>query len=295
VQQKSPALLLGGGIAGVVGTVILASRATLKLGDVLDKAQADIDLLDKAGELRPDEYSDKDIVKHKAVVKLQLALSIAKLYGPSVALGGVSIALLVSSHNILNKRNAALTAAYAALDKSYRAYRARVVEELGEDKDREFIHAVKTEKVTTVNPETGKKVTTEEKTATGTSAYGVVFRRENPNWASNPDTNIYFLRCVQNYANDKLQRQGYFMLNDLYTELGVEKTKAGQVVGWVYDADETDSGDGFISLGVFDTEDPYKLHNYLTGREQEIWIDPNVDGLVYDKIDEINRRKKNQA
>jgi hypothetical protein len=109
VQQKSPALLLGGGIAGVVGTVILASRATLKLGDVLDKAQADIDLLDKAGELRPDEYSDKDIVKHKAVVKLQLALSIAKLYGPSVALGGVSIALLVSSHNILNKRNAALT------------------------------------------------------------------------------------------------------------------------------------------------------------------------------------------
>lgn len=290
LQKNSPAVLLGGGIVGVIGTVVLASRATLKLSDVLAEAEAKKVQVAAADGLPG--YSDMDRRRDKSIIVIKAATDIAKLYGPAVILGSVSIGLLVSSHNILNRRNAALTAAYAALDKSFRAYRARVVDELGEEKDREYIHAVKREKVTTTDEKTGKKVTKEEVVATGSSAYGVVFRQENPNWTNNPDTNLHFIRCVQNWANDKLQRQGYYMLNDLYVELGVEKTKAGQVVGWVYDADETGTGDGHIDLGVFSSEDPYKLHNFLTGREREIWIDPNVDGLVYDQIDEINKRVK---
>ena len=53
-------------------------------------------------------------------------------------MGGLSIAALTRSHNILTKRNAALTAAYGALEKGFSEYRARVVEKYGEEEDRDF-------------------------------------------------------------------------------------------------------------------------------------------------------------
>jgi hypothetical protein len=291
LQKTSPKLMLAAGITGVVGSAVLASRATLKLEGVLIEAADLRQQVTEASKL--EGYSDLDAKRDRTVIMLKAATNIAKLYGPALLVGAGSIALLVGSHKIMTRRNAAVTAAYAALDKSFRAYRARVVEEFGPEKDSHYIHDVRKERVTEVDPETGKKTTKDVDIAHGTSAYGVLFDETNVNFQkNNPDINLYKIKVAQNYANEKLQRDGYYMLNDLYKELGFDATSDGQAVGWVADADVYGEGDGYIDLGVYSSDDPHKLHNFLTGVENSIWLNPNVDGLVMDKIDIINRKKK---
>jgi hypothetical protein len=125
LEKDSPKLLFGIGVASMVGSTVLACRATLRLEEIFEKAQSN---LDTANNLDHPEYSEEDRQKDKAIIYTRSAVEIAKLYGPSVILGVAGITMLTKSHNILQERNAALTAAYVALDKGFKEYRARVVD-----------------------------------------------------------------------------------------------------------------------------------------------------------------------
>lgn len=52
------------------------------------------------------------------------------------------------------------------------------------------------------------------------------------NWSTDPAINEIFLRQVQNYANDLLRMRGYLFLNEVLYELGLPRTRDGQIVGW---------------------------------------------------------------
>jgi hypothetical protein len=276
VRTGSPTLLFAAGVVGVVGTVVLASRATLKLSTILDETN---DKLADVRSLQHKKYSEDDRTKDKVIVTAGAALSIAKLYAPAIGLGVLSIACLTGSHHILSKRNAAVTAAYAALERGFREYRARVVNDQGVDKDRQYLYGIEKEKVTETDADGNKKTVT-RKVATGVSPYGVLFHEGNPNWQRFPEYNFLFLRAIQNMANDRLNSRGFLLLNDVYDDLGVDRTTAGCVVGWIRDGD----GDGFVDFGIFDDLDTLRLHDFVTGREGELFLDFNVDGIVYDKI-----------
>jgi Family of unknown function (DUF6353) len=253
----------------------------LKLEETLEKTRVDLQRV-KTAEKKENggEYTDKERSQDMSVVYVRGAYNVVKLYAPAIVVGGLSIAALTQSQNILTKRNAALTAAYAALDKGFREYRARVVDKYGEDQDREFRYG--SEKVEIVNEETGRKKTV-NRVAPGTpSVYARFFDPLSPSWSKDPETNFIFLHAQQNYANDLLHSRGHIFLNEVYDMLGIPRTKAGQVVGWMM-VDNPEKGDNYINFGIFDEND--KIIDFVNGREASILLDFNVNGVIYHLID----------
>lgn len=280
VQKHSPAILFGVGIVGFAGTVVLACRATLKLDEVLEETTLKTAMANEARDHNPN-YSDADHRQDIAYLRIRSGYAIVKLYAPAIALGSLSVAALTGSHHILSKRNAGLTAAYAATEKAFAEYRERVREEIGEEKEKELRHGVE-ERTVVEDTEQGPK----KRKLRGfkdASQYAVVFDPQNKNWENTPEYNIMFLRTVQNYLNDELNARGHVLLNDAYEALGFERTSAGAVVGWVKYNPKTDN-DGFIDFGVFSDEMRDRIYDYVTGKEGAILIDFNVDGVVWDLI-----------
>ena len=89
-----------------------------------------------------------------------------------------------------------------------------------------------------------------------------------------------FLRRQQDYANEMLKTKGHLFLNEVYDMLGFQRTKLGQIAGWVY---ENPNGDGYIDFGIYDIHDQTK-RDFVNGYERSIWLDFNVDGNILDLI-----------
>jgi hypothetical protein len=277
-QKHSPTLLFGAGVVGIIGTVVLASRATLKLEQTLvetEKEKAKV----QAATLP--EYSEDDRKRDLATLYVKNVIKVGKLYMPAAALGVVSIAALTGSHVILNRRNVALTAAYAALEKGFREYRERVVGAYGKDKDREFRYGVTKQQIVE-ETETGPVTKTVKRVDMGVepSIYARFFDESSKSWSREPTYNQVFIQCQQNWANDMLQGRGHLFLNEVYDMLGLPRSKEGQIVGWVLGGD----GDNFVDFGVFKGDQAFMGQQFVNGVERSVLLDFNVDGVVYDKI-----------
>lgn len=276
-QKASPGLLLGAGIVGMVGSTVLACRATLKMDEVLDEAK---DKLITAKTLVNDNYSEKDRSRDISLIYYQSSVKIVRAYAPAIILGGISIYCLTSSHSILTKRNVALTAAYGALEQGFNEYRARVVDKLGEEADRDFRYG--SQQVEIIDPDTKKKKTVTRVGPGTPSIYARFFDPYSSSWNKDPEMNLIFLNCQQNYVNDLLHSRGHVFLNEVYDILGIPRSRAGAVVGWVLSKNgETDN---FVNFGVFDGKTEV-ARDFVNGLEGSILLDFNVDGVIYDKLD----------
>lgn len=277
-QKNSPTLLFAGGVVGVVGAAVLACRATLKVEAHLEKTKIDIFQAHEVLAANTHPNAEAEHKKDLVYIYVDSTVRLCKLYAPAILLGGASIAALMGSHNILNKRNAALTAAYASLEKAWESYRKRVVDEFGEEKERELYYDIRPCEIE--DEVTGKK-TVAKKSLGGGSIYARFFSPETSptNWSPVPEYNMLFLKCQQNYANDRLKSKGHVFLNEIYDALGLERSKEGAVVGWVWNGD----GDNMVDFGIFDQEADNEFYEFIIGR-QGIWLDFNVDGVIYDKI-----------
>ena len=258
--------------------------------DILDKAKEDIDTIHHVvehPETVSEEYTIEDSKKDMAIVYVQTGVKLAKLYAPAVALGALSITSILASNNILRKRNVALAAAYTAVDTSFKKYRSRVVERFGKELDRELRYNIKAKEIEeTVVDEKGKEKTVKKTVSVvdpnSYSDYARFFDDGCAGWEKDAEYNLMFLKHQQNYANDLLKKQGYLFLNDVYYMLGIPKTKAGQVVGWVYD-EENSIGDNFVDFGIYDVYNE-KARDFVNGYERTILLDFNVDGNILDLI-----------
>lgn len=287
-KKHSPTILFGAGVVSMVGSTVLACRATLRLETVLDQTQSDLGAAKGVRELHPDQYSERDRQKDVAIIYTRGVVGVAKLYAPSILLGAVGVACLTKSNQILRDRNMALTAAYFAVDEAFKSYRERVVERYGEETDRELRYM--SEEVDVVDEETGK-LTSEIRVSPGlVSGYARWFDKTNNNW--NPpemgEYNRLFLRNQQNWANDMLKARGHVFLNEVYAMLGLSHTSAGSIVGWVYERNN-ESGDNYIDFGCWG-EDGGEPLNFFNGREGSLLLDFNVDGPIWQLIDERNEQ-----
>jgi hypothetical protein len=273
-QKHSPTLLLIGGSVGIVATAVLTARATLKLEQTLSEIESDIDLVRTAH--NAGRIADADLDKTLLYTKAAGYVKLTRLYGPAIVTGAASIAAMAGGHRILIKRNAALAAAYAGLEAAYEEYRERVRKEFGEAKDLEFKRGIQTE---IVEEDDGKEYAKSFVDPNGISPYARFFDENNQNWVKTPEYNLNFVRSVQNYMNSVLQSRGHVMLNDVYDALGMERSQAGTVVGWVISKD----GDNFVDFGIYDIHSE-KAREFVNGQERSILLDFNVDGVVYDKI-----------
>ena len=286
LKKHSPEIFIAVGVVGTVASAVMACKATTKLNDILEESKGQIDAIHEAPQKEElkDRYDEDMMRKDLALVYFQTGVKVAKLYAPAVILGTLSITSIVASNNILRKRNVALAAAYATVDKGFKEYRERVVERYGEQVDYELTHDIKTKEITeTVVDEKGKekqvKKTVEVADPNVTNDYIKYFTRSNPYWDDTPDYVELFLRSQQNYANDRLKVDKVLTLNDVYDSLGFQKTKAGMVVGWVFDENNED-GDNFIEFNVRKVYIP----NEYGEEELAYAIDFNVDGNIYNKM-----------
>lgn len=287
VKKHSPEILLGVGIAGVVTSTVLACRATMKVNDILEDAKEQIDKVNmvKDDPKYADKYNAEDAKKDLSVIYVQKGVELVKIYLPAFTIGAASIACFLASNNIMKKRNAALGAAYATIDKSYKEYRKRVAERFGEEVEKEIRYNIKAEQIETeVENEDGTKTTVVEEARVMDpnlySDYARFFDEASPYWQKDPEYNFVFLKAQQAYANDLLRARGRLFLNEVYEMLGIEKSKAGQVVGWVYD-DKNPIGDNFVDFGIFDMSKE-RVRAFVNGYESNILLDFNVDGNIWD-------------
>lgn len=293
LKKHSPEILVVAGVTGVVTSAVMACKATLKVNDVLEKTKFDITKIHEADERgcteSGQEYTHEDTKKDLTKVYAQTGIKFAQLYGPSIALGTLSIAGILTSNNILRKRNIALAAAYTAVDKGFKEYRGRVVERFGEALDRELKYNLKAHEVkeTVVDEETGKKKTVKSTIDVACpehlySDYAKFFDDGCKGWTKEPELNLVFLKQVQSYANDRLRAQGYLFLNDVYDMLGIHRTQAGQVVGWIYD-EKNPNGDNYIDFGIYDIHKE-GARDFVNGYERTVLLDFNVDGPILNLI-----------
>lgn len=283
MQKNSPDTMFVAGIGCVLGGTILACRATLKAKPVIESVQAHVDNVKEINKSRENHpsYSEKDYGKDLAYVYTMGAYDLVKLYGPAVILTGAGVALLTSSHRSLKERNASLTAAYAVVTEAFESYRKRVQEEVGEDKELDLYIGRTTVSIETDDGE--KEEAYVISSTTGLSPYARFFDEGSSSFQKQPEMNKLFIQCQQNYANDLLYARGHVFLNDVYDMLGLERTSAGAVVGWVLDGD----GDNSIDFGMYEVRNEHFLNSW----EPRVLLDFNVDGVVYDKI-ENNKLEK---
>ena len=287
IKKHSPEILIVAGIAGVVTSAVMACKATTKINDILDQTKEEVgkvnDALDNE-KISEDVYSKEDAKKDLAIIYIQTGVKLVKLYGPSLILGALSITSILASNNILRKRNVALAAAYAAIDNGFKEYRGRVIERFGKDLDRELKYNIKAKEISETTVDENGKETTVTKTvpvveSEEPSDYARFFCEGCAGWTKDPEMNLVFLKQQQNWANELLKTRGHLFLNEVYDMLGIERSKAGQVVGWVYDETNPDC-DNYVDFGIYDIYNERK-RAFVNGWERSILLDFNVDGDIY--------------
>lgn len=284
LKKHSPEILVVAGIAGTVVSAVLACKATTKVAEILDETKGTLDTIHEGmetGAINGQEYTNEDGKKDTVVVYAQTGMKLAKLYGPAIILGTLSITSILASNNILRKRNVALGAAYAAIDKSFKEYRGRVIERFGEQVDNELKYGIKAKKFEEieVDPETGKEKKVKKTVMVADpnlqSDYAVYFDSKSRNYETNPDYNRMFLKAQQAFANDKLQTRGHLFLNEVLDDLDLPRTPAGQIVGWT-----KDGPDGYVNFRIVEVE-----RETEDGRhEPALLLDFNVEGNIWEKM-----------
>lgn len=285
LKKHSPEILVVAGVVGAVASAVIACKATTKVSRINEEAKDSIDTIHESAEkgVTPagETYSVEDSKKDLSIVYVQTGIKYAKLYAPAVILGTLSITSILASNNILRKRNIALGAAYAAIDKSFKEYCGRVIERFGEQVDHELKYNLKAKKFEEieVDPETGKEKKV-KKTVTVAdpnlqSDYAVYFDQKSRNYETNMDYNRMFLKAQQQFANDKLKTRGHIFLNEVLDDLDLPRSPAGQIVGWT-----ADGPDGYVNFRILEVE-----RETEDGRhEPALLLDFNVQGDIWSQM-----------
>lgn len=290
IKKNSPEILLGAGIVGFVGTIVLACRATCRADEVLEFHRRKIKDINDAKEIAdadPEGEMSYDIEiyrQDKAVRYLKTTGSLAKLYAPTIAVGALSLACILTSRNIMQKRYLGVVAAYNGLSAAFEEYRKRVRDEYGEGLDKHFRYGTTYDELP-VYDENGKK-TKEKEQVEKTETEMVIpnddscrfFDSSNPNWDKNPTFSMMWLRGQQNILNDILHTRGHVFLNEVYDALGFPHTPQGAVLGWI-----DGEGDNCIDFGLYDPNKE-SVRRFVNGVDNVIMLEFNHDGVIWDKI-----------
>lgn len=205
IKKRSPEILTGIGIAGMVTSTIFAVKATPKAMMLIEERKLDLDTED--------------------ISKIEVIKTVWPCYVPAVATSVASIACLVGASTINFRRNAALAAAYALSESTLKDYQEKVIETIGDKKSREVRDAIAKDKLED-HPYSGDAivVTDDNDTLCYEPLSGRYFR-----------SNIDKIKRALNEVNHMLLNEDHISLNDFYLEIGLGETKLGEDLGWRLD------------------------------------------------------------
>ena len=288
VKKHSPEILMVAGIAGTIVGTVLACKATTKVSEIIEEKNKNVEDVHTCLEEKPNEYTEEDSKKDLTIIYAQTGVKLFKLYAPAIGVMTLSFASIIAGHKVLKKRNIAIAAAYAAIDKGFKQYRKNVIKEFGEGVDQQMRFGLKSKEIKKKDKD-GKTVKETEyyidpdaNPLNKISEYARFFDAASENFAKDPEYNMMFLRRQQDYANEMLKSRGHLFLNEVYDLLDIPKSKAGQVVGWVYDKNGNTKGDNYVDFGLYRNDQATR--RFVNGLEYNILLDFNVDGVIYDII-----------
>ena len=294
-------LLIIGIIFSVLSTILACIRSPKMKGVIstFKADRADYEKDSEAGIFETKKAKAKTIIS----VYANLVWGTIKVFLPVIICTAISVGCLLGSHNIMIKRTSEALAAVATVTEAYENYRARVREEYGEQVDNDFAMGIRrTETTVTETKASGKEVTkkAEEVSINNlpfASPYARLFMPQESLLAEKERTyNETFLMIRQCEANHRLQANGHLTLNEVYDMLGYEHTSIGAVVGWTYPKDDEghycgEEGKGFVDFGIYDfynTSDGRRVIGKECGTTNAFFLDFNVEGVIWDKIDDYN-------
>lgn len=278
-------ILMGAGLLAIAGGTFLACRATLKAEDAAEELADAKEKIEKAqnDEALPDSaYSEEDAKKDLAKAYGRAAGKMAKQYAPAVGAYVFGVVLVLRAYSLVKAELVSMTGAALAIETAFKAYRERVAERYGEDAERDiYLGAEDVEYEVTKTLKNGKEKTEKRKGKTvdpakmglyeffyddATFPYG---------WQDKGlEYNLYKLKQIEHWANDKLQAQGFLFLDDVLRELGMDAANAAEplfrTAGWFRDGD----GDGYVDFGV------QSMRDYEFPNESVVVLNLNVDGLI---------------
>lgn len=203
--NHSPEILTGLGIAGMIGATVLAVKATPKALKKIEETKE---------ELNVDKLTVGETIK-----------STWKCYIPAAGTCVASTACLIGASSVHTKRNAALAAAYKLSETAMTEYREKVVETIGEKKEKEVHEAIAKEKIAK-NPVINDEVIATPKGTT------LCLDACSERWFRSDRGEI---EKAINRLNRKMNLESYVSLNDFYEEINLYPSKIGDVVGWKAD------------------------------------------------------------
>jgi len=211
LKKSSPTILTCFSVAGVVGTTVLAVKATPKAVELI----------------KNDSRRNHDGDPH-AYTKLEAVQSCWKCYIPA-ALVGLSTITCIIGINVLNKRNqASLASAYALLSESYQQYRKAAKTVYGDDADSKIKAQMAKDTYIKVFSSAG-----------GYSVYSPDLDSESEKiLCYDLFSQRYFTSTMaavlnaQYHVNRNLQLRGEVSINEYYDFLGIDKIENGDDIGW---------------------------------------------------------------
>lgn len=297
----SPEILVITGVIGAIAGAVIACKSTLKAEEIVKDAKEKRETIESVAKDRgrKDIYSDEDHKRDIAILYCQTGIKLLKVYAPALIIEGLSIASILTGHDILRKRSAAIAAAYSALDKGYKEYRKRVSEAFGEDAERRIYKGLTLAEIDTPCTDEEGREMTEKKPAEirnkrPVSQYARLFDELNSKqWDKHPGYNLAFIKNIQRKANDILkarEKGGVLFLNEVYDWLGFERVYEGWDVGWIYDPANPNLHN-FVDFGLYDKNKSDEIEAFLYGDEKSVWLDFNIDGLVRDVLPHSRPKK----
>ena len=295
-KKASPDILLGVGIAGLFAAEALTVRKVYNHKEDIDafinkmkevSGELDKDILSGGKDGKPKGYFEVDRVtlyKNMTEALSNEGVDMVKPFVAPALIFATSVGAILWSHTILKNRVALLTATSASLLTAFNSYREKVEHALGEEEEKDIFASL------APDPKEVTKDGLEVKhNLADVSPYAMWFDENNPYWHADPSLTLDFLRLTQRRMNDKLVAQGHLFLNEVYDELGFHRTKAGAIVGWIYDEDSLPGdaacapGDGFVDFGIYDG-DLVRNRRFVNGDEDKVILDFNVDGVIWELI-----------
>jgi len=295
--DKKPELLLGFGAVAIIGGIVCFCKSTLKAqDDILDYKEKIEDLkLKHIEDQTMDEQEnegknlpeiDHAYKKELTSLYLKMGFKCAGDYALATALTSLGFVLIFKSNSVQSERIAQLSVANTGLQAALDTLHKNIKEEYGEEADRRLTYGIKKAEIETTD-ENGKKIKKEvdicdpDRVA---SPFARWFKQGVPGWENNNTLNLSFLIAQEEYANIKLEAQGYLYLNDVYKALGFnEDPVMGWRAGWIRNDDDPADSECRVNFRIFDSL--FKPNqDFVNGYTNEVLLDFNCQSDIWKEL-----------
>lgn len=210
-KKHSPEILVGIGIAGMVTSTVLAVRATPKALEKIEEAKR--------------QNGEAEECVCVSLTPIETVKAAWTCYVPAIVVGGISVGCLIGASSVHIRRNAALATAYALSETTLKEYQSKVIEEIGEKKEKAVRDAIDKDKIDQQPVSKSEVILTEKGDV-------LCFEKLSGRYFK---SNMNELKKAVNEINRQMRYDMYVSLNEFYYLIGLDGTEVGDMLGWNID------------------------------------------------------------